>query len=101
MDVLLIMSIFYCVYGVLGLFGLQVIPDKYTGKNWTKKYIRYRGTVWVLIGVPWLVLYIIYRSFGIDRHITGLFMLVLAIPAIVYEIVNGRKFKKLLKSEKE
>ena len=39
MDVLLIMSIFWIGYGILGIFGIQNIPAKYKGHSWTKDYI--------------------------------------------------------------
>lgn len=34
MGVMISLGIFYTLYGILGLFGLQVIPEKYKGAEW-------------------------------------------------------------------
>lgn len=40
MGVILVLSIFWIGYGIVGLIGFQNIPAKYKGHSWTKDYIR-------------------------------------------------------------
>lgn len=95
------MGIFYLVYGVLGLLGVQVIPEEYKGKPWTKSYIRCRGISWVILGIPWLVFYLIVRDMEINKMIGVVILIAISLPSIIYSIVFERKYKALLKSEQE
>ena len=95
------MGIFYSVYGVLGLLGVQVIPSEYRGKPWTKSYIRCRGISWVIVGIPWLVFYLIVRDMEINKLILVLILIGISFPSIIYSIAFERKYKALLKNEQE
>ena len=95
------MGIFYSVYGVLGLLGVQVIPSEYRCKPWTKSYIRCRGISWVIVGILWLVFYLIVRDMEINKLIWVVILIAISLPSIVYSIVFERKYKALLKNEQE
>ena len=95
------MGIFYSVYGVLGLLGVQVIPSEYRGKPWTKSYIRRRGISWVIVGIPWLVFYLIVRDMEKNKLILLVMLITISLPSIIYSIVFERKYKALLKNEQD
>lgn len=59
MMVLLSLGIFWTLYGVAGLLGFQRINERYKRKSWTKKYIQSCGIGWLMIGIPWIVLYLL------------------------------------------
>lgn len=99
MDFILIMSVFWIVYGIAGILGFQVIPDRYKGKAWTREFIRYRGISWLLIGIPWLILNVIDRARGLDRKAMLISLIVCSIPSLIYSSVKDRKYNALLKEE--
>ena len=43
MNVILIMSAFWVIYGIAGILGFQVIRSEYKGHDWTKTYVRLLG----------------------------------------------------------
>ena len=103
MDVLLIMSIFWIGYGILGLFGIQNISAKYKGHSWTKEYIRKQGITWLLVGVPCFAFYLI-RTFAIpdadlNTGIEVLILIALSLPALVTTFIWERKYNALLATE--
>ena len=99
MGVLLSLSIFWIVYGCVGLFGFQIIPNKYKGFDWTKSYIRFRGASWLMLGVPFLALFLAARNFEMNAVIVMLLMVILALPSIIYSFVFERKYKARLKEK--
>ena len=101
MFMVISMGIFYSLYGVLGLLGVQVISSEYRGKSWTKSYIRCRGVSWVIVGIPWLVFYLIVRDMEINKLIWVVILIAISLPSIIYSIVFERKYKALLKNEQE
>lgn len=54
-NVILIMSDFWVIYGIAGILGFQVIRSEYKGHDWTKTYVRLLGASWLMLGVPWLL----------------------------------------------
>lgn len=103
MDFLQLLAFGYLLYGVVGLFGFQKIPEDHRNKPWTKSYIRWQAVSWVLTALPLLV-YSFYFSSGqcmvsFGKRI-GL-LLLLFVPAILFEVILSRKFSRLLKGEKE
>ena len=52
MNVILIMSAFWVIYGIAGILGFQIIRSEYRGHRWTKTYVRLLGVSWLLLGVP-------------------------------------------------
>ena len=101
MFIIISLGIFYSLYGVLGLLGVQVIPSEYRGKPWAKSYIRCRGISWVIVGIPWLVFYLIVRDMEINKLICVVILIAISLPSIIYSIVFERKYKALLKNEQE
>ena len=100
MMVMLFLGVFYLIYGILGLFGVQIIPSEYKGKNWTKSYIRCRGVSWMLLGVPWLVFYLTAHDMNIDI-IMVIILVIISIPSIVFSFFYERKYKTMLKNNQE
>ena len=98
MNTIILLGIFWSIYGVLGLFGIQKIPSEYKGKNWTKRFIRSRGVSWILLGFPWIIFYLIVRNMNINNFITAMIIIVISIPSIIYSVVSDRKYKTLLKN---
>lgn len=103
MDVLLVMSIFWIGYGILGLFGIQNIPAKYKGHGWTKDYICKQGLTWLIVGVPWLAFYLVRTLLVPDADLnTGievLILIALSLPAVMITIIWEKKYKALLAAE--
>ena len=93
----------YLLYGVVGLFGFQKIPEVHRDRPWTKSYTRWQAVSWILTALPLLV-YVFYFSSGqcmvsLGKRI-GL-LLLLFVPTILFEVIRSRKFSRLLKGEKE
>ena len=101
MKVLLFMSVFWTLYGIAGLLGIQNIPKRFKGYSWTKEYIRYQGITWLMLGVPLLMLYLIVECFipesDLNAELLVISMLVLAIPSIVFTYKWEKKYEKMLK----
>ena len=89
-----VLALFWIVYGIVGIFGYQCsIPEKYKNQPWTKKYIRFRGLSWLLIGVPLVILCVIKRNTDISLMI----VCICCIPSIIYSMMGERKYKAMLK----
>ena len=101
MKVLLFMSVFWTLYGIVGLFGYQNIPKKFKGYSWTKEYIRLQGITWLMLGVPLLMLYLFVNHLipeeNLNAELLVLSMLVLASPSVVFTYKWEKKYEKLLK----
>ena len=105
MGVILVLSIFWIGYGIVGLIGFQNIPAKYKGHSWTKDYIRKQGVTWLVLGLPWLGFYVARTFFLAEANIsTGMaivILLLLAVPALITTIILERKYKAMLSAEDE
>ncbi len=99
MITILALGIVWTVYGLLGLLEFQVIPDKFKGKEWTKSYIRSQGVSWLLLGIPWLIIYAVTHDMNLKTSTMAIILVVAALPTLVYGIINDRKYKKLLKEQ--
>lgn len=104
MQVLLVMSIFFIVYGIAGLLGFQHISQKFKGYSWTKDYIRCQGTTWLMLGLPLFAFYLILTFFFTDTNIRAglivLIVVVLAIPSIIFTMIWEKKYEALSKKDK-
>lgn len=103
MDFLRLLAFGYLLYGIVGLFGFQKIPEAHRDRPWTKSYTRWQAVSWILAALPLLV-YSFYFSSGqcmvsFGKRI-GL-LLLLFVPTILFEVIRSRKFSRLLKGEKE
>lgn len=96
MGVLLGLGIFYTGYGIAGVLGFQIISERYKNHVWTANYIRYRGISWLMIGIPWLLLYHLTNSMDIDRSVMCLLVLACGTPATVYSFAQERKYRQML-----
>lgn len=87
MNVVLIISIFWIIYGILGLAGIQWVPKKHRGKDYEKDYIRARSLTYLILGVPFLIFGVVYKMMDPDvEAILLLGMLILAgVPGIIYD----------------
>ena len=99
MGVILGLGIFWTIYGVAGIFGFQVIDEKYRNHDWTAGYIRYRGRSWLMLGIPMLILCLLARSREINPLAMCLLILLCGIPAVVYTIINDRKYDRMRREE--
>lgn len=97
MDVILAASIFYIVYGIMGLFGKIKIAEKYKGHHWTKDYMKELGAADILFGVSWLILYLASEQYDPGFVMTLLLIIILALPALFLSIHTERKYNKRLK----
>lgn len=99
MGTLMYLSIFWILYGVLGLFGFQFVPSKFRGYSWTKTYIRYQGIGWLMLGIPWQILCFVVPKMNISEGITIFLMIVTAMPSLICSIFVDTKYKRLLETE--
>ena len=103
MSVMFVMSIFWTIYGIAGLLGYQNIPEKYRGHSWTKDLIRCQGKSWLMLGVPWMMVYLaatfVFADMSIKTGTWLIFDLVVAIPGLIYTVIWDRKYKAMLEAE--
>ena len=101
MNVILAFAIFWTVYGILGLLGFQIIPQKYKNHSWTKAYIRRQGISWLMIGIPWFALYFWDASQEWQFAVRAYCVVLFSLPSLIYTFITERKFRALLKEEAE
>lgn len=99
MKYLLVLTISWIAYGIAGLFGFQRIPKEFRGRKWTKRYIRQRGISWLMIGIPWLILYCVDAVREIPVGLGMVLIVACGLPAIIYSAYIDRKSRALLKAE--
>lgn len=99
MTVLLSLGIFYTIYGIFGIFGKGFVKDKYKGYEWTKDYIKKQGISYLLIGIPWLILYFAFTQYRPGLVWEVLLIILLSVPAVVYSIFYEVKYFRLLKKQ--
>lgn len=103
MNVMFVMGIFWTLCGIVGLLGYQNIPAKYKGHTWTKDMIRCQGKTWLMLGVPWILLYLAATFFFEDLNIKmGTWILIAAlvtVPGLIYTVVWERNYKAMLEAE--
>ena len=94
MNVILIMSAFWVIYGIAGILGFQVIRSEYKGHDWTKAYVR-------LLGVSWLLFdrIAVHTATNIGTDLLCIILLALAMPSIVFTFFIDKKYRNILKNE--
>lgn len=98
MTTVLLLSIFWIVDGVLGLFGIQYVPEEYRGADFEREYKRCKGVGWLLVGIPMLIFWIVVHDMGIFDHMPyALAIAAIALPGMVYAFMAGRKYQKRFK----
>ena len=100
MDVILMLSTFWVIYGIAGVLGFQVIRSEYRGHDWTKAYVRLLGVSW-LLGVPWLLFdrMVVDTAANIGTGLLCIILLALAMPSIVFTFFIDKKYRNILKNE--
>ena len=99
MNTLLATGIILILYGLAGLLGIQKIPAKFQGKSWTRRYIRYQGISWLLLGVPWTVLSLATADKGLGTPVMVLLLFACSLPGFFYTVILERKYTARLKLE--
>lgn len=97
MNVFLLLGFFWIVYGIAGLFGYQRIPERCKNQSWTEQYIRSSGITWLMLGIPWVLLYAADWIWDFRAH-WGIFLglvVVLSLPSIGYSVWIERKYKTM------
>lgn len=97
MEVIGGLGLFWTLYGIAGLLGFQIINGAYRHHSWTASYIRRRGISWLMIGIPWLVLYFLAHGREISRLAICLLILLCGLPSIAYTIAIDRKYGDMRK----
>ena len=97
----IVLGAFWVIYGILGFFGVQRVPERYKGKSWTESYMRSCGVAYILLGLPWLIFGLVTNNMKIDFLIGALAMVIVAIPAFIYALFIDRKYKPLMNSDQE
>jgi hypothetical protein len=98
MDTLLGCGIFWIIYGIFGLFGIQNIPEEYKNKSWTKQYKRSQGIGWLILGIFCIVVRFILSAYEPGGFITVAIIILFSIPSIVYSSYIDKKYKAELES---
>lgn len=94
MDSVLFMSIFWIIYGILGIFfGIQVIPKKYKGSPYEREYKKNRGISWILLGIPYLIIDILAVNTSMERNQVVMLLIVCSIPSLVFDFWSQRKYQ--------
>ncbi len=94
---ILIISLFWTAYGILGVLGLQVaIPKKFRGQPWTKAYIRKQGLSWVMLGVPFLVIALLWSTAEFWAALPV--MVACAVPSLLYSRMIDKEYTKMLQN---
>ena len=100
-NVILIMSAFWVIYGIAGILGFQVIRSEYKGHDWTKAYVRLLGASWLMLGVPWLLFdrIAVHTATNIGTGLLCIILFALAMPSIVFTFFIDKKYRNILKNE--
>lgn len=99
MITVLILSIFFIFYGILGLFGIQNIPEVYLDTEFAKSYKRFSGIGWLLLGIPYLVVWIVTHNMGLPPLTIVLILLACGIPSLIFTCIGSIKFGKWRKAQ--
>ena len=101
MLVPIVLGAFWVIYGILGFFGVQRVPERCKGKSWTESYMRSCGMAYILLGLPWLVFGLVTYNMKLHLLIGALTMAILAVPAVIYGLVVDKKYKPMLEKDQE
>lgn len=100
MKVVLFLGLFDIIYGILGLFGIQNISQRYRGTSFEREYKSYCGKSNILTGIPWVIVYFIAKSLQPEFAQFCILIIAGSLPSIIYCLVVEKKFKKMLEAEK-
>ena len=100
MNIILFFGVFWTLYGILGILGIQRIHNKYKNKPWTKQYKKSVGISWIILGVPWIILGLIVKNIDLSIGIKYGLIILIGIPSIIYSIKIDKKYNAVLQNEK-
>ena len=86
-------SVFWIGYGILGILGIQNIPERYRYRSWTPDYIRMCGIADLLLGGGWIILSFVLRAVSLTLLQEMGLVLLFALPAVGYALYADRKTK--------
>ena len=87
-------GIFWIVYGILGILGIQNIPERYRYKSWTPDYMRANGIGMVILGVSWVILGIVLKLRPLPLLPSLGLAVVFSLPALVYALYVDRNTRE-------
>ena len=89
-----VLSIFWIGYGILGILGIQNIPERYRYRSWTSDYIRANGIGLVIFGISWFILGIVLTLYPLPL-LQGFGLAVLfSLPALGYAFYADRNTRE-------
>ena len=94
---LLTLGILDLVFGIGGLFGKTKIPVKYSGRSWSKAYGRDMAIGEIILGVLWIAATFIVGFVKMSSSARAAILIGSLVPGLVYGLVAGRKYSKMLK----
>lgn len=89
---IIIIGVFWLVYGAILIIGHGFIPEEYRNRSWTKEYKRHMGYAYLLLGIPWLILGYVNISVSIRFGIMMVFILLCSVPGVAYSLYIDKKF---------
>ena len=103
MNLVLLLSVIWTLYGIAGVLGIQKIPPEYQNRSWSKNYSREQGISFLMLGLPWLIFDRVLAMFSLELNpiLRVSIIIVLAIPSIFYTSAIDKKYKALLAAEEE
>lgn len=97
MQTVFVFAVVNILYGILGLFGIQNISEKFKGAAFEKHYRRMNAIGRLLLGISWLALWFATRNVVIVNKLTFCLVLIAtALPALIFDIAVEIKFTKML-----
>lgn len=97
--ILLLISIVWLIYGILGQFGITFVSPAYKNRTWTKQYKRENSFFYIILGVMWLMVAIFFMTTNMSFKMTVILVVVAAIPSGLYSMLNDKKWKMKLEEE--
>lgn len=96
---LIVFAIYYIIYGICGLAGIQQVPKKHKNKSYTQQYKRSNGLIYLIMGISWLLILKIAVSNDLPRIRIAHLILTVSIAPIVFTFYIDRLFGKKLQNE--
>lgn len=81
-----------CIYGALALLGVAKVHKKWRGTGLEKRYKRFTGIAFLILGIAWLLGDILVKELSVAQ------ILLLALPAFVISVIGDIHYRRLLKT---
>ena len=99
MDTILFFGVLWILYGCAGLLGVQKIPSKFKGYAWTRRYTRWQGGLWLVLGIPWVLLCAVMKEREAGLPVMLALLLGCSLPGLIYSLVLDSRYNKKLERE--